>query len=132
MLKKSIFLAAGVFVVSIVLLLSVWQYQRRTLSWIAVPIEITSSDIARFRKRRLGRVWSAEVEYTFKGQHYTRTMHDLPFNPTEVFVDPSNPTHVAGERGPTIRGLFIPIIAVSSSGLFLFVLFLIRLSPAED
>lgn len=118
------------FLFSLIVLLSIWQYQRRTLTWKAVPIEIVSSEIAMFRERDMGRVWTATVKYTFDGVEYTKTMPDLPFNPTMIYVDPHNPTHAVGEQGATVRALFVPIILVVGTGLFGFVLLLMKFSPS--
>ena len=120
------------FLGSVLLLLAVWQYQRRTLNWNAVQMEIASSDIARFRERRAGRIWTATVDYSVDGQNFTETMHNLPFGATEIYVDPNDPTNVVGERGATLRALFVPVIAVTATALFLIVLLLIKFSPSDD
>ena len=95
-------------------------------------MEIASSDIARFRERRAGRIWTATVDYSVDGQNFTETMHNLPFGATEIYVDPNDPTNVVGERGATLRALFVPVIAVTATALFLIVLLLIKFSPSDD
>ena len=120
------------FVSSLAMLLTIWQYQRRTLAWEPVSIEIASSEIAHFRERRFGRVWTATVNYSHNGTSYTKTMHDLPFNASQIYVNPDDPNIAVGEQGPTIRVLFVPIIAVSATGLFGLVLLLIKFSPTDD
>ena len=132
MLRKTFLGTILAFLASVLLFFAVWQYQRRTLTWSPVQIEITSSKIAHFRESRTGRVWTATVDYSFDGKNYTKTIHDLPFGATQVYVDPDDPSNVVGERGATVRALFVPIIAISATGLFGFVLILIKLSPSDD
>ena len=121
------------FLLSAIVFFSVWQYQRRTLTWSPVPIDITSSEIEHSRRgKRRGRVWTATVNYSFDGTNYTKTINNLPLGATQIYVDPLDPSNVAGERGATFQALFVPGLALGFTGLLLVVLGLIKFSPKDD
>jgi hypothetical protein len=133
MVNKALIATALAFAASSILLIVVWQYQRRTLNWHPVSIEIISSDVLISRDKQLERALSkTTINYSYGGKHFTQTIRDMPFDTTQVFVDPADPANLVTERGPTLRGLFVPATGIVVSSILGIALILIRLSPPDD
>ena len=72
------------------------------------------------------------MQYEINGKAFSKTIQFMPPGASVVYVDPTNPASAVGQRGATVRALFIPLLLCVLTGLFGIVLILLMLSPTED
>jgi len=103
-----------------------------TNDWHAVNAEVGLSGSGHSLKGRANSVHTP-VTYEVDGVTYNGVVDDfLVAGSGTVFVDPNDPTRVAGFQGPNLQHYGRPLIVTIVSGLLIVVLGLIAFSPKED
>lgn len=129
---KYFFVSLVVFLISGIWLFTAISRGNATYRWTPTPatIGIGESD-SNLRGRRTA-VYTP-VTYMVDGVEYHGMVESFLVPGTgTVYVNPSDPTQVAGEQGPNLQHYGRPMVVAIGSGLFLIVLGLIAFSPKEE